>query len=46
VIVLAKESVEAPSRIALDMTVPEHEEDEVPQLVRRLERVATAAPAA
>jgi NitT/TauT family transport system ATP-binding protein len=41
VIVLAKESVEAPSRIALDMAVPEHEEDEVPQLVRRLERVAS-----
>jgi NitT/TauT family transport system ATP-binding protein len=42
VIVLAKESAEAPSRVALDMTVPEHEEEEVPQLVRRLERVATA----
>jgi NitT/TauT family transport system ATP-binding protein len=40
VIVLAKESAECPSRIALDMKVPEHEEDDVPQLVRRLERVA------
>jgi NitT/TauT family transport system ATP-binding protein len=43
VIVLAKENAEAPSRVALDMAVPEHEEDEVPQLVRRLERVASAA---
>jgi NitT/TauT family transport system ATP-binding protein len=43
VIVLAKESADAPSRIALDMAVPEHEEQEVPHLVRRLERVASAA---
>jgi len=48
VIVLAKESVDAPSRIALDMAVPEPcEEEEVPRLVRHLERAATAsAPAA
>jgi NitT/TauT family transport system ATP-binding protein len=46
VIVLAKESVAAPSRIALDMAVPEPcEEDEVPRLVRHLERVATSASA-
>jgi len=44
VIVLAKESAEAPSRIALDMPVPEPcEEHEVPGLVRRLERVATSS---
>ncbi len=42
VIVLAKESAGAASRIALDMAVPEPcHEDEVPRLVRRLERVAT-----
>jgi len=48
VIVLAKESAEAPSRVALDMAVPEPcEEDEVPRLVRHLERAATASgPAA
>jgi hypothetical protein len=43
VIVLAKESAESPSRVALDMAVPDHEEGEVPHLVRRLERVASAA---
>jgi ABC-type nitrate/sulfonate/bicarbonate transport system ATPase subunit len=44
VIVLARESAEAPSRIALDMVVPEPcEEDEVPHLVRRLECVATSS---
>ena len=44
VIVLAKENTDAPSRIALDMPVPEPcEEDEMPQLVRRLERVATCS---
>ena len=48
VMVLAKESVEAPSRVALDMAVPEPcEEEEVPRLVRHLERAATASgPAA
>jgi ABC-type nitrate/sulfonate/bicarbonate transport system ATPase subunit len=44
VIVLAKESVEAPSRIALDMAVPaDCEENEVPGLVRHLERFASNA---
>ena len=43
VIVLAKEAADAPSRIALDMQVPDHEEEEVPRFVRRLERVASAA---
>jgi NitT/TauT family transport system ATP-binding protein len=44
VIVLARESAAAPSRVALDMQVPEAcDEDEVPRLVRRLERVATAS---
>src|SRR5215471_18974849 len=43
VIVLAKESAAAASRVALDMTVPEPcEEEEVPRLVRRLERVANS----
>jgi len=41
VIVLARENAAAASRIALDMPVPERcEEDDVPRLVRRLERVA------
>ena len=41
-IVLAKESAAAPSRIALDMAVPESTaEDDVPGLVRRLERVSS-----
>lgn len=39
VIVLAKESAAAASRVALDMAVPACEEDEVAGLVRRLERV-------
>jgi NitT/TauT family transport system ATP-binding protein len=44
VIVLAKESADSPSRIALDMAVPEEcEENDVPRLVRHLERVASAA---
>jgi NitT/TauT family transport system ATP-binding protein len=44
VIVLAKESVEAPSRIALDMAVPaDCEENEVPGLVRHLEWFASNA---
>jgi NitT/TauT family transport system ATP-binding protein len=39
VIVLAKESAASPSRIALDMPVPEScDEDDVPRLVRHLER--------
>src|SRR5207247_9555181 len=42
VIVLAKESAEAPSRIALDTPVPDCEEEEVPHLVHRLERAAAA----
>jgi NitT/TauT family transport system ATP-binding protein len=44
VIVLARESAAAPSHIALDMPVPEScDEQEVPQLVRKLERVAISS---
>lgn len=47
VIVLAKENAVAASRVALDMAVPEPcEEDEVPRLVRHLERVATSSDSA
>lgn len=45
VIVLAKDSPDAGSRVALDLPVPEpcHEE-EIPRLVRRLERVSQPHP--
>ncbi len=44
VIVLAKEDADSASRVALDMAVPAPcEEDEVPHLVRRLERVAISS---
>jgi NitT/TauT family transport system ATP-binding protein len=43
VIVLARQTAAAASRVALDMPVPEPcDEEEVPRLVRRLERVATS----
>jgi hypothetical protein len=43
-IVLAKENAASASRVALDMPVPEPcGEDQVPSLVRRLERVATSS---
>ena len=47
VIVLAKESPDSGSSVALDLPVPEpcHEE-EIPQLVRRLERVSHNLPEA
>jgi NitT/TauT family transport system ATP-binding protein len=44
VIVLARENADSASRVALDMSVPEPcEEDEIPHLVRRLERVAISS---
>jgi NitT/TauT family transport system ATP-binding protein len=47
VIVLAKESPESGSRVALDLQVPEPcREEEIPRLVRRLERVSHNLPEA
>lgn len=47
VIVLAKESPDSGSRVALDLAVPEPcHEDEIPRLVRRLEHVSHNFPVA